>query len=241
MDVNIALDEKLASSGVLKYIKWDYTKYPHMAIFGSTGSGKTYGLKLLLAKIGLHIPDSEMIVCDFKSDSDFSFLKGSKNFFRFNDCINGLEKVVKILSDRQQELTTDRFPVFFVFDEFASFITSLEKKQADYAKQSLSLLLMLGRSFNVHVIVSQQRLDSTFFNNSRDNFSVVLGMGTLSKEAVYMMYSDQKDIINPSKDRGHGSLLIGSEFYDVLIPRIRNRNKLHRCILSAVRRTENRG
>ncbi len=235
--IMIAPDEDLLLSGTVYYLEWNYINYPHAVIFGSTGSGKSYSLKIILARIGLYIPDATIIICDFKSDDDFTFLSGADNLFRFNDCLNGLEKICTILSDRQKGLTIDRHPVFFIFDEWASFLTSLEKKQADHAKQSLSMLLMLGRSFNIHVIVSQQRLDAAYFNSARDNFSLVLAMGKLSREAAQMMFSEFKDDLDRNKEQGHGTLLLGSTLHNVVIPRVRDSNKLHRCILSAVRRT----
>jgi chromosomal replication initiation ATPase DnaA len=77
--INLMPDENFFLSGIAKYIKWNYQKFPHMVIFGSTGSGKTYLLKILLGRIGLHIPNAELIICDYKSDEDFSFLDNSEN------------------------------------------------------------------------------------------------------------------------------------------------------------------
>lgn len=201
-------DKSLFDSGITKYISWDYKKNPHMVIFGSTGSGKTYLLKIILGRISKYIEDSELIVCDFKADDDFSFLSGSANFYRFSECSKGLEKAVEILHMRQRTDSLDRHFVALVFDEWASFLNHLDKKSAEKAKQDLSTLLMLGRSFGIHVILSQQRLDASYFGSSRDNFSIVIGMGTLSKESVQMMFSDFKEEINACHSQGFGSLLI---------------------------------
>ena len=150
--------------------------------------------------------------------------------------MEGLELAVKTLQERQHAISTERNFVALVFDEWASFLNMLDKKTAEHAKQCLSVLLMLGRSFNVHVIVSQQRLDASYFNASRDNFSVVFGMGTLSKESVEMMFSDYKDIIQRSKPQGHGSAIIGNQFKDVVVPFVRNPAAMNRFIRDAVNR-----
>ncbi|MBQ8199869.1 MAG: DUF87 domain-containing protein [Lachnospiraceae bacterium] len=234
--IKLVPDEGFFLSGIIRYVTWNYEKLAHMVIFGSTGSGKTYLLKIILGRIGKHIPDSELIVCDYKSDEDFSFLNGSENFYRFDKCMKGLERVVQLLHERQQGITSDKHFICLVFDEWASFINNLDKKSADRAKQLLATLLMLGRSFNIHVIISQQRLDASYFASSRDNFAVVIGMGVLSKESVDMMFSDYKEVINRNKAQGHGSAIIGNQFKDIIVPAVRDTNKLQAFIESAVNR-----
>lgn len=234
--IKIALDMDVLKIGVAQYIYWNYVQCPHMAIFGSTGSGKTYFCKLLLARIGLNIENSEIILCDFKADTDFSFAADSPNFYRFSNCMNGLSGVVSLLQQRQKSTMPDRHPVFFFFDEWASFLNSLDKKAAESAKQNLSLLLMLGRSFGVHVILAQQRLDATNFNSARDNFSVVIGLGKLSKEMVDMSFNEYKEIIERNKPQGHGSIIIGNQFHNIIVPAVNNYERLHSTIRAALNR-----
>lgn len=234
--IKIALDNDIFQFGVSQYVTWDFIKNPHMAVFGSTGSGKTYFSKLTLARIGLHIRDSEIILCDFKADTDFSFAAGSSNFYRFSDCASGLNRTVELLQRRQQALTEDRHPVFFFFDEWASFLNSMDKKAAESAKQSLSLLLMLGRSFCIHVILSQQRLDAAYFGSARDNFNTIIGLGSLSKEMVEMCFSSYKDEINRNKPQGVGSAVIGNYFYNIRVPAVGSQGKLHNAIIAGLNR-----
>ena len=234
--IKLMPDEIFLSSGIIKYISWNYARFPHMVIFGSTGSGKTYLLKILLGRISKHIPNAELIICDYKSDDDFSFLSGMDNFYRFQQCMDGLERATQLLQERQSGIVSDRHFCCLVFDEWASFINTLDKKTAESAKQKLATLLMLGRSFNIHVIISQQRLDASYFNSARDNFSVIIGMGQLSKESVEMMFSDYKDIIVRNKSQGHGSMVLGNQFFQIAVPMVRDVNNLHRTIISAVSR-----
>lgn len=217
--IRIALDTDCLQSNIKRYIKWNYEKYPHMLLFGATGSGKTYLLKVCLARIGRYICSAKIILCDFKADNDFAMFPAA---YRFQNCSDGLALAVKILQDRQSDIKADRYPLFLVFDEWAAYLTFLEKKAADTAKGQMAMLLMLGRSFNIHVIVSQQRVDSTFFNaGARDNFSVIIGMGKLSKESVQMMFSEYKDSMNPRMQCGCGNLLLGGEHYTILVPQVR--------------------
>lgn len=231
--INLVYDASLHHAGIAKYILWDFEKFPHIVIFGATGSGKTYLLKILLARIGKYVPRAELVVCDYKSDTDFTFLKGCSNFYRYTECHIGLERAVRELQNRQANETASRHFFCLIFDEWASFVSNMEKKSAEQAKQDLATLLMLGRSFNVHVIVSQQRLDAAYFNSARDNFSVVIGMGTLSKEAIQMMFSEYKDVINSRKSQGSGSMIIGSEFKEIIVPQVRDVLTMQTYIRSA--------
>jgi len=238
MDIPLFPNEKLINEGITKYIYWDYQKVAHAIIFGSTGSGKTYALKIALGRISKHVSDSEIILCDYKSDLDFEFASGYMNFYRFTECIHGLNYTTQILQERQSGVRKDRHLVIFVFDEWASFISNIPtKKEAEQAKSDLSSLLMLGRSFNIQVIISQQRVDSVFFNaGGRDNFSLVIGLGSLSKESINMMYANYKQDINPNKPRGHGTLINGNKLHDIVVPYISNIDRLHSVILMAVNR-----
>ena len=122
-----------------------------------------------------------------------------------------------------------------VFDEWAAYLSFLDKKAADAAKQQLALLLMLGRSFNIHVILAQQRVDSNYFSAGvRDNFSLIIGMGRLSKEAVQMMFSDCKDDVNPCMERGCGNLLLGGVHYKILVPQIQKPSRVDHFVGKAL-------
>ncbi len=234
MRINLALDARRSCPGLPVPILWDFQRIPHLAIFGATGSGKTYLTKLIIARIGKHIPDSEVIICDFKGDDDFSFLEGKRNFFRYDECRHGLENALKKLHDRQQGRDRTRTFYLFFFDEWASYLNYLEKKQAEEEKKKLSLLLMLGRSFNIHVMISQQRADASYFNAARDNFGVIIGLGRLSRESIQMMFPDFKEDIDAVKPRGYGSAVVGGELYEVLVPCVRDEDALRKAISAAV-------
>ena len=234
MMINIALDQDSYQLRYPIYIRWDVERYPHLLLTGASGSGKTYLLKIILANLAARIPNSRMFVCDFKGDSDFTFLEGLSGFYRYFEVQNGLDAFAGLLRERQSR-GDKTVPYFLVFDEYAAFLNALDKKQADHAKQTLALLLMMGRSFNLHVIVSVQRADAAYFSTARDNFSAVIAMGRLSKEAVDMLFSEYKEEIRRDKSRGEGSCLMGAKLADLVVPRIRDPDRLElviRCCLA---------
>lgn len=105
---------------------------------------------------------------------------------------------------------------------------SLIKKVIEEEKKKLSNLLMLGRSFNVHVIVSQQRADAQYFSTARDNFNVVIGLGNLSDESKGMFFSEYKKLMLPNRTQGTGYMLNnGTDFTPVKVSTISDFDKLH--------------
>lgn len=230
--IKLVIDDSFLELDIKKYTKWDFEKYPHAVIFGPTGSGKTYLVKLVLGRLAKNISGVELVICDYKSDKDFSFLNNANNFYRFDECEQGLNYVLQKLQKRQLGEDESRHAIFLMFDEWSSYINNLEKKVSEIEKKKLATLLMLGRSFNIHVIISQQRLDASYFNASRDNFSLVIGMGRLSKESIEMMFSDFKDEIQKDKDRGEGTMLIGNNLKNIIVPQIKDINMLNNIIKS---------
>lgn len=234
----VLLDDKFYQLGVRKDIYWEPDHTPHIIVVGATGTGKTYLCKLLLGKIARYCPDSELIVCDMKADNDYAFLQGHENYFRFMDCAKGLEKIGTMLTGRQQG-NPDRHLTILYFDEWASYISSIsnDKKLSSNELQKLSRLLMMGRSFNLQVIISQQRADASTFGTARDNFNLAIGLGNLSKESQQMLFFDFKSEMFPDRTRGTGYLLAnGADFHAVRVPTIKRMDLLESDIIAGVTR-----
>ncbi len=86
---------------------------------------------------------------------------------------------------------------------------------------------MLGRSFRVHVIISQQRADAAYFNTARDNFNLVVGLGNLSEESKNMLFHEFKIEIHPNRKQGTGYLVTnGTNLTAIQVPTISNMKKL---------------
>lgn len=233
--IPILLDYVLYKIHINSWKRWEPNKAPHVIIIGATGSGKTYFAKLLLGKIALHVSDTTIFVCDFKGDDDFMFLDGYSKYYRFTECSEGLEQYYDIFVERQKHISTKRNMLILFFDEWASYLNFLDKKKAEEEKRKLSNLLMLGRSFNVHVIISQQRADAQYFSTARDNFNLIVGLGNLSPESRDMLFHDYKVKMSSDCTQGIGYMLTnGTDLAQILVPTITNMDKLHDTIKSSV-------
>ncbi|MEK4206512.1 MULTISPECIES: FtsK/SpoIIIE domain-containing protein [Paenibacillus] len=233
----ILLNETYLQLGISQPIDWQPDKAPHIIVCGATGSGKTYFTKLLLGKIVLYEPNAQLFVCDFKGDRDFEFLSGYSRFSRFMDCRDSLQLFYDRLCLRQSGEDKSRNMIVLFFDEWASYCNSLDKKTIEGEKQKLSNLLMLGRSFRVHVIVSQQRADAQYFGTARDNFNLTIGLGNLSEESKNMLFHEFKEQMKPDRRQGTGYMLLnGGQIAPIIVPAIANMDKLHRAIKQGVMR-----
>lgn len=213
---------------------WDYEHCPHLLLVGSTGSGKSYAVKLIMGRISKYAPDAALTVCDFKAD-DFTFLRGCDRYYEFTDCKRGLDNFYDSFLARQQGNNLDRSFSMLVLEEWASLVGNLEKKEAEEAKKQLATLLMLGRSYNVHILVSQQRADAQYFSTARDNFSSIIALGNLSKESSSMFGFD-RDALAPIYQLGGGHMLSqGVDLQEIQVPAIRDARKLEKAIYDTVK------
>lgn len=234
--IPIVLSETMLDAGYRQYILWDTDSAPHLAVSGVTGTGKTYCTKLILAKTSKHIPDSHITVIDFKGDTDFAFLTGCERFYRFDSSLDGLNSFYTEFTEVQKSGFKNGFHLL-CFDEWASFINSLDKKDAEDTKKKLSNLLMLGRSFDFHILLSQQRLSAEDFGKSRDQLSMILSLGNVSKEVAGMLFSDYKEYLKNDRKRGTGYMLInGTDFQPFVVPEIGSMEQVNRAIKEAVTR-----
>lgn len=207
------------------YLDWEST--PHFLIMGSSGSGKTWATKGILANLLVTQKNAKLWLCDYKAE-DFLFCKGSPRSYLYEDCAKGLAEFFAAFEKRRTGEDTSRTPMYLCFDEFASWLLMLDKKAADVAKGLVANLLMLGRAFNVHVIIVVQRADAEYFAKSRDNFGAVLALGNLSKEAKQMFFSDVIDDVLSDNPRGSGYFLEhGSTLRHVIMPKINDIQKIN--------------
>ncbi|MBB2182231.1 DUF87 domain-containing protein [Lachnospiraceae bacterium MD1] len=236
--IDLVIDEKmLMYASLSSYVRWDTQKSPHLVVSGVTGSGKTYLVKLIIGRISKYITDSQITICDFKGDnSDFSGLIGAKRYYRFDDALRGFNEFYDCFLHRQRYNDSMNFRLILI-EEYASLLNYLPKSESEEIKRKLSSLLMLARSFNFHVLLSQQRLDAEYFGKARDNFNVVITLGNVSKEVRDMLFSSYKDEITPDRSRGTGYMITnGADFRRIVVPQINNMDLLNQYIKDAVDR-----
>jgi DNA segregation ATPase FtsK/SpoIIIE-like protein len=156
------------------------------------------------------------------------------------DCSTGLDDFYQELLTRQQDRETDspdRSFRLLCFDEWASYLNTLDKKVAEAEKLKMATLLNLGRSYNIHILVSQQRADAAYFSTARDNFQIVLAMGNISKESKQMFFSGHTDEMTEANNTGEGYMLInGAELNSFVVPPFKDgdMDKVHQAIRIAV-------
>lgn len=221
------LDYSLFQKGVpfSRQVPLDVEK-PHLLVIGASGSGKTYASTVLLAQeIYNYYQQYQItpfvIMADYKADKDFEYLNHLPTFFRFDNVDNALDLALTVLESRQKEDALDKRKVIFFIDEWGSYLASKETKQKNEAIQKLSRLMMLGRSFDIQVVISNQRGDADYFGKIRDNFSSILALGNLSKETVQMFFSDEKEIISLRNKQGVGYLKVSSKkLVKVVVPSV---------------------
>lgn len=215
-------------------IGWNVERCPHILVTGSTGSGKSFLIASIMGRVALHT-DGMVWLCDPKND-DFRYCDGAPRYYGFDACTEGLESFYSAFESRRRGDDPSRSLLLLVFDEWAAYLNLLDKKQADAQKAKLATLLMLGRSFHVHVLVGVQRADAQHFSTARDQFSIVIALGNISKEAAHM-FGFPLDEMEPVSGVGAGHMLInGADLRRVQVPVVNNVNKLHDAVRLAVSR-----
>lgn len=217
-------------------VDWDTEVAPMGCCFGTTGSGKTYALKLMCGKL-VKYGNAKLTVCDGKGGGDFDFLKGCERYASI-DVTKVFDGFYNSFLARQKGEDKSRDIMCLLFDEWSAYLDGLdEKKRMEAQRKKLGQLLRLGRSFRTHVLLGQQRMDSTYFQGFRENFNLVIGLSNLSKESRDMFFSEYKEQMEPDRARGTGYMTVnGASFTPVAVPKVNDLDKLHRAILAGVTR-----
>ena len=236
--VPIVLDFEMLNLGEQSYITWSPERHPMFLVVGSTGSGKSYFISLLMGKISLHIPDSQLYLLDFK-DIDFRSFADCERRFSYEDCTEGLTAFYESFQARLngKDFSTNR--KFLIFDEWAAYVMSRpDKKEQEKIKGILSTLLMMGRGVQHNLVVGLQRADSAHFpNGGRDNFTAILGMGNLSREQRLMLFPDFRENMDGNNSRGKGYLhLDGDTVRRIYVPSVTDFDKLNKAIREGLTR-----
>lgn len=233
--LTVGVDLSILSQGVKMPVTVDFSSVPHMLIVAPSGSGKTYLLTYILVQIAKK--SVKLILADFKG-IDFIEFNDCRNYYKHNSVGEAVDCVFDELQNRMANasVNSEYEPIYLCIDEWSGFLSSLAvKKEQDNYKQKLANILMLGRGANIFIIMSLQRADSTYITG-RDNFGNVVGLGTLSKESIAMVFNDNKEMIEP-KSRGKGYLQTdGKPLREIVVPMLRNINDTKAVIKTALSR-----
>lgn len=153
---------------------------PHILLGGSTGSGKSVLLKLLLMQ-SLH-KGAEVYIADFKGGVDFSKVWHEKCRMCFTEAelLDTLDNLVRELEQRKgllaktgcpnldayNEATGENLPrLVFGCDEVAEVLDRTGRSKGDkellaQIESRLATIARLGRAFGIHLILATQRPDA---------------------------------------------------------------------------------
>lgn len=181
--------EIVLGEGYSGRVSVNISKIPHMLIGGSTGSGKSILLKLVLMQCVKK--GAKIYIADFKGGVDFP------NVWHKKCCLlTDEETLLKLLIDvttelkrRKQILRNAAFAnideynrntekklqrIIFACDEIAEVLdkTGLTKQQKDEIlkiESELSLIARQGRAFGIHLVLATQRPDAAILNGQIRN------------------------------------------------------------------------
>ena len=208
-------------------------RYPHMLIVGSSGSGKSYALTLVVGKFVLYEASTRLVICDYKK-ATFGWMGNQSGFYWHLSAVDGIKFVYAEMQRRIKLDNKDlnKQKIIIVIDEYASLVLALDKKSGEEVKRMVSELLMTGRSLGIQVIVAIQRADAEFFlHDAREQYNTMLMLGDLSKEQKNMLLPDYRESMNEHNSVGQGYLFVaGQGIARVQVPEVVNLEKLHSII-----------
>ena len=230
----VGVAQSALTLGLLITQRIDFDRAPHLLIAAPSGSGKTYLLTYLLGQ--LTKKPGTLLLADFKG-VDFLSLDGCQHYYKHTAVECALQFTFDTMQARMAAQQTDIEPIYFVVDEWAGFLSLYPKKEQEEYKQKMASILMLGRGVQVFVIMALQRADAAYISG-RDNFGNCIGLGTLSRESMRMLFPDDTDKIQP-KPRGRGYLHIdGKGLSEIVVPQLRDRAATMQLIRRKLSRSE---
>lgn len=201
-------------------------KNSHMLICGMSGAGKSYAEIWLFSEIARKCPNGEFYFADFKQEDEFSFLRGTSNYYAYMNTLQALDVVYERMHMRQSGKDETRHSITLIFDEYCANMLALDKTKAQKAMAKVSEILMLGRSLGIRLIATMQRPDASVFpNGARLNYGIVIVLGA-SVKSIYEMLIPSDLLENMSEldfKTGEGLLLLnGSLLQQIKIPMLRD-------------------
>ena len=220
---NLLSDENfeiVLGEGYSGRVSVNIAKIPHMLIGGSTGSGKSVLLKLVLMQCVKK--GAKVYIADFKGGVDFppiwhikcSLLTDEKNLYKV------LVSITDELQNRKQILRTagvanideynrnakkKLYRIVFACDEIAEVLdkTGLSKQQKDEIlkiESELSIIARQGRAFGIHLVLATQRPDAGILNGQiRNNIDTrICGRADNVVSQIILDSTDAADLIAKS-------------------------------------------
>lgn len=231
MLLRLGLNQDLLPLNLQREIMLDTDKNAMTLLQGATGSGKTFLLNRMLAYCEYDLEQTEeeatVILCDFKGDDSFKEYRECKNYYAYMECMEGIERFWNIFRARQQG-NPDRSFVLLCFDEYAAFLTALDKKEQEAVKKKIAICVLMSRAFSMAITFVCQMGYAETFDKIRNNITCVIAMSNVSKEMQQMFFYNVKDDMRNDKTRGMGHVLIdGCRLKHIIVPKINDIGKMN--------------
>jgi hypothetical protein len=188
----------------------------HMLIGGSTGSGKSVALNVILEhlckydNVELYLQDTKMVDL-VKYQSRAKIYNEGTNY-----SIETLKGLTELMVERYSYLKKYNYKnmeecnrkdkpkyIFYVLEELASFNPKEDKEFYKY----LSELLAKGRAAGIFVIITSQACYSEILPGMlKNNINTILGLKTRTGEASKVISGDY-DLLTGLRGKGHGYLI----------------------------------
>ena len=198
----------------------------HMLIGGSTGSGKSVALNVILnhlckyENVELYIQDSKIVDC-VKYQSRAKIYNEGTNY-----ATETLKGIVELMVERYGYLKKynyknmeeckrkDKPPyIFYILEELASFNPSEDKEFYKY----LAELLAKGRAAGIFVIITTQAPYAAILPGMlKNNINTILGLKTRTGEASKVISGDY-DLLTGLRGKGHGYLINATGEHEVQV------------------------
>ena len=217
------LQQPLYQVKLQKNLILDFSKNPHLACFGKTGSGKSTVLwSIILQTIG----NSNLYFEDFKNE--FSILNGfyPKDHFATTSeqILIILEKLVKIMNQRKEVVSKEAKrrgvigltgydmnmkPIYLIADEWASVMSAFGtdkegRKQKKHCEDLIKQLLMQSRSCAINVLyASQSPSTDVLSNQNRSQFGTYILLGSANGDVQRMVFDEVATIGSVGRFSGY--------------------------------------
>lgn len=228
--------EEYIAKGLLLPITINLQTHPHILLTGSSGSGKSYLLKIMISQILERKDIFEVWIGDYKNSPDFRYLNILPHYAADKDVITLIFDYYTLFQNvKSGNLHINYVPVL-ILDEYPAMIMHLEltdKTLATSIKLMIADLLMSGRSIQntmFPVWLTAQRPDATIFSSggARDNFMVKIALGNLSNEAKRMFTDNVAALPQNTYKRGEGLISIdGREVEELYVPEVANMDEFY--------------
>lgn len=188
---------------IMENLEIDYNKVNHIAISGSSGSGKSYGLVYFLTMLN---PISDLVLIDPKFDTPSRWAKvngvkvihpemnRSKSDF-VSEINEALSQSLNIIYKRQAILYEKPDHEFthltIVIDEVLAISEGVNKAIKEAFFSLLAQIALLGRATKVHLLLVSQRFDYNSIPVSvREQLNVLIQIGNINSKTVQFLFPD---------------------------------------------------